>query len=332
MKIGFLGGVPELIGGGGLEVQMRETAAALASMGCEVIPQHVGCEEVDVVHAFGADPSLWNHLRNWTRNVRPLVVSPVLVISSGTQRRLERVMSKVRLGASSTSSMRRDVVRRADHLVALHDGEAAVLRRWYGIEGDCISVIGNGSNASATAPEGVRREGVVVVGTVGDRKRQLELAECWQQHWPVLTVVGPLSARWRDAQRFRDLVSSKGNVRYAGRLTQSELWNLQARSLATISASVAEGESLAALDALRLGSRVIVRSGPGTSSLTARFGAGVITYGNFAELRDVLDMSASTLGGSAPPERPGTWKEISAQLVGVYEHVLIGKHRRSTLQ
>lgn len=322
MRVGFLGGVPSLIGGGGLEVQMRETAAALGDLGIEVVPQHAAGEQVDIVHAFGADPSMWNHLRNWTRNVVPLVLSPILVIASPAQRRFEFALSRLRMGASNSATMRRSVVLRADRIIALHGGEARDLRRWYGIPDDRITVIGNGSRAEVPGESAdLRRDGVVVVGTVGERKRQLELVNWWKREWPTLHIAGPMSAGWSGSAQFTAAVLEKDNVSYLGRIEPAELWKLQQRSIATISASVAEGESLAVIDSLRLGTKAIVRQGPGVSSLSARYGDGVLSYGGPGELEELLCTRRGYVD-SPPPVRPASWEEVGRQIADIYAGLL----------
>ncbi|NKR59447.1 glycosyltransferase [Rhodococcus hoagii] len=310
--------MPDLIGGGGLEVQMRETAKALEEIGVEVVSQFSGGETVDIIHAFGADPSMWNHLKNWTRNVVPLVLSPVLVISSPAQRRVETVLSRLRFGASNSATMRRAVAVRADRVVALHDGEARDLHRWYGVPYDRISVIGNGSRAEAPEESiDFQREGIVVVGTVGARKRQLELVQWWKSEWPHLYIAGPMSAGWRESDQFATAVRQKDNITYLGRLEPAVLWKLQQRCVATLSASVAEGESLAVIDSLRLGTKAIVRRGPGVSSLTARFGDGVLTYSGPSELDDLLCGRVGAVD-SRPPAIPASWNEVARQIADLY--------------
>ena len=84
MRIGILGGVPPALGGGGLEVQLARTAAALAVRGHEIV--RVECApadaEWDVLHAFGAEGNVQFALEHWTRARTPLVISPVIVVSS----------------------------------------------------------------------------------------------------------------------------------------------------------------------------------------------------------------------------------------------------------
>ena len=60
LRIAVVGGVPASLGGGGLEVQVRETVAALQRAGHEVFsvagePQP---RPFDVLHAFSAEPDV----------------------------------------------------------------------------------------------------------------------------------------------------------------------------------------------------------------------------------------------------------------------------------
>src|SRR4051794_9012145 len=97
LSIGFLGGVPPALGGGGLELQRQRTAAALDARGAQVIDVEAAGPDAsfDVLHAFGAEPGTWQTLSHWTRNRCPLVVSPVIVIGPGRADYAQRLSSRV---------------------------------------------------------------------------------------------------------------------------------------------------------------------------------------------------------------------------------------------
>jgi hypothetical protein len=322
VRVGFIGGMPAILGGGGLEIQMDQTASALKALGLEVVRAHERASPCDVIHAFGADPSTWNHLRNWNSFQAPLVISPVLVVSSGLQRRVEPLASRLRFGMTTTANMRRTVVRSASHLVALHEGERRDLIEWYQVSESMVSVIGNGSDARVEdARPDLARDGFVVVGTVGDRKRQLDLVQAWLPEWPPLSVVGPMTTGWKRRSEFERLVGAKSNVRWIGKLERHEVWQVQSTCIGTISASVAEGESLALLDSLRLGTPVFVREGHGAASLFSRFGRGVSMFDSMRDLAQLVE-SAQHRKGALVPIKPPTWQEVGESLIDVYRRVL----------
>ena len=145
MRIGLLGGVPAAIGGGGLEVQIASTAAALARRGHDIVQVEGARADAgwDVLHAIGAEAGAQWALRHWTRNRSALVVSPVIVVSPGWQERLTVVTSRLPV-ASETARGRRRLLQRADAVVAITEYERDVIRR-----------ITGGSVTAAVIPNGV---------------------------------------------------------------------------------------------------------------------------------------------------------------------------------
>src|SRR5689334_2525500 len=85
LTIGTLGRVPPVLGGAGLELQIERTTEALRARGHTVVAVEEGRpdDHIDILHAFGSEPAVWHHLRHWTRNRAPLVVTPIVVISPG---------------------------------------------------------------------------------------------------------------------------------------------------------------------------------------------------------------------------------------------------------
>ncbi|WP_397518167.1 glycosyltransferase [Rhodococcus pyridinivorans] len=301
------------------------SASALRDRGVEVVfptPISLGsAPKVDLIHAFGADPSVWNMFRHWTRNRVPLVVSPVLVFDSLIQTSLERVVSRLRLGLSNTANMRRTVVRSASRLVALHAQEAEALSHWYGVDVSRITIVSNGSAASASVPPEYRRSGFVVVGTISSRKRQLDLVRAWRPEFPPLSIIGSVAADWVDSAAFTAEVDGRPNVTWHGALPQVEVWERQARSIGCISASKSEGESLAILDSLRLGTPVLIQQGQGSGHLAARYSGGVREFNNLDEMARLISTfaDASTSSGF---ERPPSWDDVGDELLSLYRSVL----------
>jgi len=323
LKIGVVGGMPSLLGGGGLEIQMAKTITALRALGHEVVDQDQSAA-VDVLHIFGAEPSTWSYLRNWSRNRVPLVLSPVIVLDR-PHVLLHPVIERLRLLASNTASMRVEVVQRADALVALNDAEARLLEKTLRCPPSSITVIGNGTDAASDVRAVEDR--VVAVGTVGRRKRQRELASVGQVRRPDLVLVGPTDLSGRDQDEFERVVETRSNVTWVGRLPQQAVWDLQAGSLATVSASSAEGESLAFLDSLALGRPVVALRKSGLESLQAKLGADSAMV---VESLEALGMRVDDLRAQAPPlatKRPPTWRQVAEHLSEVYGEV-IGRHRR----
>ncbi len=73
LTLGFVGGVPAVMGGGGLEIQIAQTARALEGLGHRVVRLECAAADdgIDVVHGFHAEPALWHWLPHWTRERPP---------------------------------------------------------------------------------------------------------------------------------------------------------------------------------------------------------------------------------------------------------------------
>jgi glycosyltransferase involved in cell wall biosynthesis len=320
MIVGFVGGIPKFAGGGGLEIQMAQSAKALASIGITVV-DGTSDEQVDLVHFFGADPLCWNVIRNWSSQRVPFVVSPISVLTSRSQRIVEPWASRVRVGMRTTANMRRDVVRSADRVVALHANEADAVIRNYGVSRSRVSVVRNATDvvgAASVAP----RAGLTCVGTIGDRKRQLPLVRSWGEDLPSLTLAGPMPTNWAGRDGFLTAVGERTNVQWVGRLDREEVWAWQTRSEACVSASASEGESLALLDSLALGTPVIVRESAGADALARSYPGWVLRYQQEAEIPAQLAAARSLLASnSARPEVP-TWTEVATELAEIYKSVV----------
>ncbi|OZC50996.1 hypothetical protein CH286_05505 [Rhodococcus sp. WWJCD1] len=324
MKVGLVGGVPSIMGGGGLEVQIGKTADALRSQGVDVVvagSSDTNSEPFDLIHMFGADPANWNYLRNWSINRCSLVVSPILVFDSLRQAKLERYLSRIRVGPTTTSGMRRGVVLAADHVVALHEGEREQLMRWYGVPSGTVSVVPNGSEAKPTEADRSGRPFFICAGTINSRKDQLSLIRDWPADFPDLVLVGPLGLTGIEAKVFERLLRSKLNVNWLGKVSQSKLWLLQETACATVSYSQSEGESLVVLDSLALSTPVLIRESGSTQYLRSRYGDGVLTFTTnidfYSAVKSLKTEAISTEFRTIPS--PLSWSEVGNRLVGVYQ-------------
>ncbi|MCE4268197.1 glycosyltransferase [Rhodococcus globerulus] len=326
MRIAFVGGVPNIMGGGGLEVQMAETALALRSSGHSVAVwgNDLDSEDIDVLHIYGADPASWNYLRNWTRNRVPVVVSPIAVFDTPFAGMMERWISRLKIGPTNTANMRRGVVAAADHLIALHPAERDWICRSYDRPATEVSVIPNGSSAISSSSAVSGESYICVVGTVGARKGQLDLLGTWNRALPDLRVIGGLTPNWKDAHAFEQAIAARVNATWVGALPRQDVWHAQHAALATISFSVSEGESLALLDSLRLGRPVLVRKSSSALQMKERYGSQVRIFDG----RDSLVAQINELRDSAKSDdvvRPPSWDDVALELQLIYRSLLPGK-------
>lgn len=320
LTIAFAGGIPPSLGGGGLELQMERSAAALARAGHSVF--HVAREpeprEFDVLHSFGTEPDVWHLLRHWRRSPAPLVVSPVLVVPPGAESRLG-LASRVPL-ADFAPRMRVDVLRRADAIVALTEHERGLLRRLAGKEAAEVEVIGNGVDPLPTdtpPPTDLPDGFALLLGSVSERKRQRETVAALGREGVPVVVAGGFEGSDEGRREWEAAVESSG-ARWLGEVTDpAEVRALIRAARALVHLSAAEGQSLAILEALAEGTPVVASPLPANRELAERYPEHVRLAGYAGE-------AAAEVAGLG--ERPGpadvpSWDDVAAQLVGVYERV-----------
>lgn len=327
VKIGVMGGVHAALGGAGLEVQMRESVAALRDLGQEVIelPSASPDTQFDLVHAFGAHPANWYMIRNWTRARVPLVVSPVITVpSNGLKRAALGRLSRYRPGMSTSFTMARDVALAAASVIALTEVERELLLEM-GVDRARVEVIGNGSDAASFISPGLTPTAVVspprlvMVGAISPRKMQLEVVAAVRGH-ALLTIVGGSDPSSDYGRRFADAALAD-HVRWLGHVADRQALLHEQRSAdALVLLSREEGESLAVLDSLAMGTPVILSDIPPHRDLARRYPDGVHLVSGIRELADRVgrrDLPVLHQALAVP-----TWHDIAARLIQVYASVL----------
>jgi glycosyltransferase involved in cell wall biosynthesis len=318
LTVGFTGGVPSVLGGGGLELQMERTAAALRELGHRVT--HVDCAppgtELDVLHGFHAEPALWQLLPHWSRSRCALVCSPVLPIRPGRDERMLRVSA--RLPVITTARMRREVIARADALVALTEYERGVLVSVFGADPARVEVVGNGVDPAPEAPPpGGLPAGdfLLMAGTVSARKRQVEVARALAGQVPVVVAGGVAGEAAERAGLERQLRSS-GAVWLGEVRDGAELRALQRAAAAVVLLSRAEAQPLVLLEALAAGTPVVASDLPAHRELAERHPGWVALARRPGDVLAAWRRLAGEARGPAP--RIDTWGAVAARLADVY--------------
>jgi glycosyltransferase involved in cell wall biosynthesis len=326
LTVGFMGGVPQALGGGGLEVQMERTGAALEGLGHRVV--RVECADanarLDVLHAFHAEPLVWQLDPHWVRNRCPLVASPVLPVRPKREDRLLFLSARAR-GVMTTARMRRAVLGRADAIVALSAYEQALIERVFGAHPDRIRIVGNGvdpidDDQPEVLPDGVQEgEFLLMVGGVSRRKQQPDVARAAGSQVPIVVVGGLVGDLAERAKLERELGES-GAVWLGEVRDPASVRSLQRRAGALVLLSAAEAQPLVVLEALGVGTPVVVSDLPAHRELRDRY-PGWVTLVRGPD--DVLPAWRELAGRARrePPQVP-TWSDVAAQLVEVYESVL----------
>jgi glycosyltransferase involved in cell wall biosynthesis len=323
LRVAILGGVPASLGGGGLEVQIARTRAALAARGHEVF--HVSHEPepraFDVLHVFSSEPDVWFALGHWRRNPAPMVVSSVCVVAPGRVELQQVLASRVPLAAFAPR-MRVSILRRADAVVALTERERRLVRAFSG-RLPRVEVIGNGVD-----PDGgdwpvqqleLPNDFVVLLGTVSPRKRQREAVEILGRAGITAVVVGGFQGPPEDQYEFETSVARAG-ARWLGELIDpAAVRAVLRRARALLHPSTAEGQSLAVLESMALGTPVVVNPLPSHRELAAR-------YPEYVHFARSLEDIPRALDGLQRPGRPApvpTWNDVAGRLEVLYLSLVV---------
>lgn len=318
LAVGFIGGVPRALGGGGLELQMERTARALERAGHEVVTVEAAPPgaELDVLHGFHAEPAIWHLLPHWSRSRCPLVCSPVLPIRPGRDERALRLSA--RLPVVTTARMRREVLARADAVVALTEYERGVIVGVFGADPAVVEVIGNGVDPvpDADLPRGLPKgDFLLMAGTVSPRKRQVDVARAAAGRVPVV-VAGGLQG---DAGERAALEAGLRSARavWLGELQDgAQVRALQGAAAALVLLSEAEAQPLAVLEALAAATPVIASDLPAHRELRDRHPGWI----SLIDGPDQVVGAWADLAGRArgPAPELDTWDTVAERLVGVY--------------
>lgn len=320
LRIAVLGGVPPSLGGGGLEIQARETALALARRGHEVFhaEREPAARPFDLLHAFSAEANVCMMLSHWRLNPAPLVVSPVLVVAPGHERR-ERLVARLPL-ASFGPRARAELLARADLTIAQTMHELGLVRA---LGAGACAVVPNGVTPvqATAAPDGTPDAGTyaLLLGTVSARKRQTDVVRALAG---IPTVVaGGIDGGASERTAFDAALADAGpTATWLGEVDDpGAVRGLLAGARALVHLSRAEGQSLALIEALSVGTPIVVSRLPANIELAAAHPQHVHLVDDLGEVAGVL----RTLG-PRPERAPAipTWDDVAAHLEKHYRRLV----------
>jgi glycosyltransferase involved in cell wall biosynthesis len=316
LRIALLGGIPPSLGGGGLEAQMERTADALRLRGHDVfyVAREPAAREFDLLHAFGAEPDVWQALQHWRRSPAPLVVSAVTVTGARAEERLLKIGARIPL-RSLAQRMRAEVLRAADVVVALTGHEAALVRA---LGARRIEVVSNGVDVPGgdqdVTPPGLPDGFVLLLGTVSRRKRQ---AQAVAALGGAAVIAGGFDGTPQERSGFEATVAAAG-ARWLGEVDAMTAHGLLAAARALVHVSGAEAQPLVVLEAIAHGTPVVATPLPAARELAARHPGWVRIVASTSELPGAIEVLATPLG---PPPAIPSWTDVATRLEEIYRSV-----------
>ncbi len=320
LRIGFLGGIPPAMGGGGLEIQMERTAAALEGRGHTVVraASAAADETWDVTHAFGAEGDVQHVLDHWTRGRTPLVLSPVIVASPGIDEAAVILGARVR-GIATHAGLRRRALLRAQVLVAITEYERRVIGRLVG-GSPRIEVVANGVERIEPAAGDGPTGHVLLLGSISERKRQREVVEALAGE-PGIVIAGSFAGPADDLPAWNATVAAS-QAEWLGEVSDpAEVARLERDAAVLVHVSRAEVQSLAVIETLAHGTPVVLSDIPSHRELAGRYPEWVRLARDLEEVPSRVRELRTRRPDGPPPPVP-TWDDVAARLEGVYRSLL----------
>jgi glycosyltransferase involved in cell wall biosynthesis len=246
----------------------------------------------------------------------------VLTIRPGLEQRTMKVARRIP-GLHTSARQRADVLQAADAIIALTDYERDLLVEDLGADGARVRVISNGVTPIASLPglpDGVPTGPfALMVGNVSPRKRQVDVLAAAADGIPYV-VVGGFEGSEAERAAWVSAVERHGAIWLGEVDDEATVRALQSAATALILFSKAEGQSLALLECLAVGTPVVVSDIPSHRELAARFPQHVFLVGEAAEIGTQLELLAAR-PAPAPAAVP-TWDDVARDLEAVYLEVL----------
>ena len=279
LKVGFLSYPMLFQNEGGLQVQIRETQAALRKLGFDVHLIDTTRDDLadfDIVHIFAVlhgNVKLVEQARAkgcWV--VVSSLLNPALVVKEplrlATVRILETLIARVsRYKINTDFSSLRKALANAHHIIALSSWERRIASQVFGADLGHISVVPNGvseqffeaDTAAFHAEHTIAGSFVFCPGQISPWKNQISLVKALANTGITVVLAGPVHEEHRAT--LDDCLGVPGaKVVYLGNLdrTSPVLSGAYAAASAVVLPSTAESGPLVALEALAAGTPAII--------------------------------------------------------------------------
>lgn len=352
MRVGILSYPMLFQRDGGLQIQVRETIAALNRMhgGARrlqvelVDPTWSRLDDYDVIHVFSAINGNHRIVESAVDLGVPVVLSPLL---SPAWNRLSGIKAALadRLAGGLTDwhvqtsyAQIRRALQLAQAVIALGEAERQAIVNGFRIGADKIQVFPNGINEhffTANADLFQRETGIhgpflLMVGAISPYKNQLGLVRALAAVDLPIVIIG--RPQRHDPAYLQDLLSVP-HVTWLGELEHADPLLASAFHAAAVLALPSQGEvfPLTVLEALAAGTPVVMTT---QSALELPDSAFALKKVRWDDARGQREAVAALL--AARPQRQAvralvahfTWERVAAQIAGCYFELLADQQRR----
>jgi hypothetical protein len=328
---------------GGLQVQVRETIAALnqldATMSAELVdPSRQKLAEFDLIHVFSAHNGNFRVVESAVDLGVPVVLSPLVSPSwdrnTGLRARVaDRLAGRISSYNLQTSyAQTKRALQLADLVIALGEAEREAIVNGFLTERAKIRVFPNGISRqffTARAELFRQRTGIIgpfalTVGSVSPYKNQLGLAQALEGAELPLVLIGPVS---REEHEYLQEILKSPWVRWLGALDHEDPLLASAFAAASVVALPSQGEvfPLSVLEALATGTPVVMTE----ESALQLDGSGTmlrkVAWDDRVGQREAILSLARKPPGRASVQamvEQFTWQRVATQVAACYRELV----------
>jgi hypothetical protein len=323
---------PFALAHGGFQIQIEQTTAALRQIGvdAEFLRWWDDEQRADVIHYFGRPSEDYlHHAHQKGIKVAMAELLTELGSRSAGQRRVQKTAIRAAqsfLPQSFTTRMSWRAYTKADAVIAGTPWEARLMREMFGAPEARIHVVPNGVElVFFDSPAAPRGSWLVCTATITERKRVLEVAQAAVlARTPIWFLGAPYAASDPYALRFEDWARRHPEwIRYEGPVKDRQrLAGIYREARGFVLLSTMESLSLASQEAAACECPMLLSDLPWARSVFGETASYCPVSASPAETAAALKRFYEAAPHLPVPVRPLTWRDVAAQLAGIYEGLL----------